>query len=103
MKFFRVRIVLLSERDGNRLGLPCHPHSNYGGNYAPQIPRNVILRYFKEGDFIIDFMMGSGTTLIDAKLLNRRAIEYDINPEALKITKENLNFDGIFCINLLLR
>ncbi|ANQ54705.1 hypothetical protein Y592_09180 [Thermosipho sp. 1070] len=47
--------------------------------------------------------MGSGTTLIDAKLLNRRAIEYDINPEALKITKENLNFDGIFCINLLLR
>ncbi|WP_332881327.1 DNA methyltransferase [Thermosipho affectus] len=44
----------------------------------------------------MDFMMGSGTTLIDAKLLNRRAIEYDINPEALKITKENLNFDGIF-------
>lgn len=26
----------------------------YRGNFAPQIPRNVILRYSKEGDTVLD-------------------------------------------------
>ncbi|MDK2885935.1 MAG: hypothetical protein PWP54_493 [Thermosipho sp. (in: thermotogales)] len=69
-------------------------NSKYRGNFAPQIPRNVILRYSKEGEIILDPMVGSGTTLIEAKILNRRAIGYDINPESVKITKQNLNFEG---------
>lgn len=65
----------------------------YRGNFAPQIPRNLILKYSKEGDFILDPMVGAGTTLIEAKLLHRNADGIDINPEAVKITKQALEFD----------
>ena len=66
----------------------------YRGNFAPQIPRNVILRYSKEEDIILDPMVGSGTTLIETKLLNREGIGFDINPDAVKLTKQNLNFES---------
>lgn len=64
----------------------------YRGNFAPQIPRNLILKYSKEGDFILDPMVGSGTTLIEAKLLHRNADGLDINPEAVEISKKALEF-----------
>lgn len=67
--------------------------SEYRGNFAPQVPRNIILNYSKKGDLILDPMMGSGTTLIESKLLNRRSIGIDINPEAVKITKNKLKFE----------
>jgi len=67
---------------------------NYRGNFAPQIPRNLILQYTKEGDTVLDPMMGGGTTLVEAKLLNRRSIGFDINPQALKLSRSNLNFKG---------
>ena len=54
------------------------------------MPRNLILRYSKENDLILDQFLGSGTTLIEAKLLNRRAIGIDINDEALKISKNRI-------------
>lgn len=48
--------------------------SRYRGNFAPQIARNLILRYSKEGERVLDPMVGGGTTLIETKLLNRRGI-----------------------------
>jgi DNA modification methylase len=65
----------------------------YRGNWAPQIPRNLILKYTQEGDLILDSMAGAGTTLIEAKLLNRDAIGIDINPQAIKLAKEALKFE----------
>lgn len=69
-------------------------NGKYRGNFAPQIPRNVILRYSREGDIVLDPMVGSGTTLIETKILNRRGIGYDINQEAVEIAKKNLDFEG---------
>lgn len=66
---------------------------DFPGNWALQIPRNLLLRYSKEGDFVLDPMVGSGTTLIECKLLNRNAIGYDINPEYVKLTKQRLSFN----------
>ena len=66
---------------------------DYRGNWAPEIPRNVILRYSKENDIVLDCFVGSGTTLIETKLLNRKGIGIDINPEALTIAKTRLNFE----------
>lgn len=65
----------------------------YRGNWAPQIPRNLILKYTQEGDLVLDPMVGAGTTLIEAKLLNRDAIGIDINPQAIKLSKEALKFE----------
>lgn len=69
-------------------------HSNkYRGNWSPYIPRNLILRYSNEGDTVLDQFAGSGTTLIEAKLLNRNAFGVDINPNAIKLCKSAVNFD----------
>ena len=65
----------------------------YRGNFAPQIPRNLILKYSQEGDFILDPMVGSGTTLVEAKLLHRNADGIDINPAAIEICKKALDFE----------
>jgi len=64
---------------------------DYRGNFAPQIPRNIILRYSKKGETIIDPMVGSGTTLIEAKLLGRNGIGVDINIAPLTIAKERIS------------
>jgi DNA modification methylase len=66
---------------------------DYRGNFAPQIPRNVILNYSDEGELVLDPMVGSGTTLIEARLLNRNAIGYDINQKAVNITSERIRFE----------
>jgi DNA modification methylase len=66
---------------------------DYRGNFAPQIPRNLILNYSSEGDLILDPMVGSGTTLIEARLLNRNAIGIDVNPTPVQITSERINFE----------
>ena len=66
--------------------------SKYRGNFAPQIARNIILKYSKENDIVLDPMVGSGTTLIECKILNRNGIGVDINSEAAKLTAKNLQF-----------
>ena len=64
----------------------------YRGNWTPYVPRNLIVRYSKEGDWILDQFVGSGTTLVESKLLNRNAIGVDINPKAVALTKEQIDF-----------
>jgi DNA modification methylase len=65
---------------------------NYRGNWAPQIPRNVILRYSQPGDLVLDQMVGSGTTLVECKLLGRNGIGVDVNLDALMVAYNRLDF-----------
>ena len=64
----------------------------YRGNWAPQIPQNLILLYSKEGDTVLDPMVGGGTTMIEAKLLKRRGIAFDIHPEVVDLAKKACDF-----------
>ena len=64
----------------------------YRGNWSPYIPRNVILKYSKPGDVILDYFIGSGTTAVETKLMGRRCIGRDINPAAIGLALENLKF-----------
>lgn len=67
--------------------------ANYRGNWSPYIPRNLILRYSKEGDWVLDQFAGGGTTLVEARLLNRKIIGVDINQNALDRCNEKCNFE----------
>lgn len=64
----------------------------YRGNWSPYVPRNLILRYSKRGDWVLDQFAGSGTTLIEAKLLNRNAVGVDINPQSVLTSETNIQF-----------
>lgn len=66
--------------------------AKYRGNWSPYIPRNVILRYSQEGDTVLDPFVGGGTTAVEAKLTNRNFIGYDINPEAIELSRNKCNF-----------
>ncbi|MBW7842110.1 MAG: hypothetical protein H3C40_05250 [Ignavibacterium sp.] len=57
------------------------------GNFQSQISKNLILKYSQEGEFILAPMIGSGTTLIEAKLLHPNADGIDINPEDIEISE----------------
>ena len=72
----------------------CTHNSKYRWNWSPEVVRNLILRYSKEGDFLLDPMIWGGTTAIEAKLLNRNLLCYDINPEAIKLTEKLLDFES---------
>lgn len=68
--------------------------ASYRGNWSPYVPRNIIKRYSKRGDVILDAFVGCGTTLVEAKLLQRKSIGIDINPAAIVLAKEKLSFRG---------
>jgi DNA modification methylase len=68
--------------------------SDWRGNWAPEVARNLILRYSNEGDVLLDPMIGGGTTAIEAKILNRHIICSDVNGGAISRTRAALKFDA---------
>ena len=69
--------------------------AKYRGNWSPYIPRNLLLRYSKEGDMVLDQFAGGGTTLVEAKLLSRNILGVDVNQAALDRCREKTAFEYI--------
>lgn len=69
--------------------------AKWRGNWSPYIPRNIILRYSNEKDLILDQFAGGGTTLVEAKLLNRNIIGIDVNDVALNRCKDKVDFEHV--------
>jgi len=60
----------------------------YWGNFIPQIPHQILLRYTKKGDWILDTFLGSGTTLIECRRLGRNGIGIELNPNVAEKAKD---------------
>jgi site-specific DNA-methyltransferase (adenine-specific) len=63
------------------------------GHPAPfpeELPRRLIKLYSYPGDLVLDPFAGSGTTLVAAAKLGRRAVGIEINPAFCELTVRNL-------------
>jgi hypothetical protein len=60
----------------------------YWGNFIPQIPHQMMLRYTKKGEWVLDTFLGSGTTLIECRRLGRNGIGIELNQEVADKAKE---------------
>ena len=60
----------------------------YWGNFIPQIPHQMMLRYTKKGEWVLDTFVGSGTTLIECRRLGRNGIGIELNSEVVEKARE---------------
>lgn len=66
-------------------------HANvYHGNFVPQIPNQLIRRYTKENDLVMELFSGSGTTLFECERLKRNYIGFDINKKIISYVREKM-------------
>jgi len=64
-----------------------HGLHTYPAMFIPQVARRLLLTYSKKGDTVCDIFCGSGTALIESKLLSRNSYGIDLNPLAIFLAK----------------
>lgn len=67
----------------------------YWGNFIPQIPNQMMRRYTRRGDWVVDAFAGSGTTLIEARRLGRHALGVDLQPGVADLARRLAAADGV--------
>ena len=76
-------------------------HWNFSGEkqdkhlamFPEELPKRLIKMFSFVGDTVLDPFLGSGTTSLAAKNLNRNSLGYEINEEFLDIIKDKLRVD----------
>ncbi|MBL0717920.1 MAG: DNA adenine methylase [Alphaproteobacteria bacterium] len=70
-------------------------NGSYHGNFIPQIPRQMIKRFTKQDDIVLDAFMGSGTTAYECEILKRNFIGIDIKKEMVDFVKTKLKVSKV--------
>jgi hypothetical protein len=81
------------------------PHTgDYWGNFVPQIPNQIIRRFTKRGEVVVDLFAGMGTTLIECRHLGRHCVGVElvatVAARATARIGEAANSDGITAVML---
>ncbi len=75
---------------------------DYHGNYIPQIATQLLERYTKKNDIVLDLFFGSGTTGIEAKNMQRRCIGVELKQEMVDYVSEKFDKkDLVVNVNIL--
>jgi hypothetical protein len=53
-------------------------NAQYWGNFVPQIPSQLMKRYTKQGDWVLDTFSGMGTTLIESQRMGRNGLGIEL-------------------------
>jgi DNA modification methylase len=87
----RERLAALLEGELNFHGensrYASHDVHAFAAKFPPQLPRAFIRGLTQAGAIVLDPMMGSGTTIVEALLEGRQAIGLDIDPLALRLSR----------------
>lgn len=90
-KNYHERLVALLSQDLDfhslDSGYASHNFHSFPAKFPPQLPRKFIKSLTTSGDVVLDPMMGSGTTVLEAFLTGRHGAGFDIDPLALMLTK----------------
>ena len=62
--------------------------AGYWGNFIPQIPNQMLKRYTKKGDWVLDTFAGCGTTLIESQRLGRNCIGIELQSSVAQKAEE---------------
>ncbi len=71
---------------GARTGYASHSLHPFAAKFPPQLPRVFIQALTDVGDTVLDPMVGSGTTAVEAVMLERKSIGVDLDPLAVRLT-----------------
>ena len=74
------------------LATECN-NKNHSAAFPEELPEWFIKLFTREGDCVLDPFMGSGTTLLVAKRMNRNAIGIEIIPEYCEMVSERLDVE----------
>ncbi len=66
-------------------------NGSYHSNFIPQIPNQLMRRFTKKGDVVLDAYLGSGTTLIECRRLGRNGIGIELLPNVAQEAKDNIS------------
>ena len=69
--------------------------ADYHGNFIPQIPNQLLRRFTKAGDIVLDPFVGSGTTAIEASRLGRRYIGVELSPGVAEQARKLIRTDRL--------
>lgn len=75
------------DEDSRYVSHSLHP---FPATFPPQLPGIFIENLTQPGETVLDPMVGSGTTLLEASLRGRKAIGYDIDLLALHICRAKI-------------
>jgi site-specific DNA-methyltransferase (adenine-specific) len=70
--------------------IPGEKQDKHLAMFPEEVPRRLIKMFSFVNDTVLDPFLGSGTTSLAAKKLERNSIGYEINPEFLPLIKEKL-------------
>ena len=73
--------------------------ADYHGNFIPQIPNQLLRRFTKAGDIVLDPFVGSGTTAIEASRLGRRYIGVELSPTVARQAEQRIHNDRLTLFN----
>lgn len=63
---------------------------NHLAMFPEELPKRLIKMFSFVGDTVLDPFLGSGTTSLAARNLNRNSVGYEINPDFIPIIKEKI-------------
>ncbi|MBN1221143.1 MAG: DNA methylase [Anaerolineae bacterium] len=66
---------------------------DYHGNYIPQIATQILTRYTKKDEIVLDLFLGAGTTAIEAVRLERRCIGVELKSDLLEYVRRKISPD----------